>query len=573
MRLNLLQWKKLYKVTENQIKLLLEHECGAYIESGTLCRFYRQFITDGKMDKNQLPPAFKYIEKEYFVIFNYKLYDHQSGLWFLSGDDTKYLFGDDEINVLSNTNINAPDIYKELTMLNKMRVPFSENHNINFMVENESIVAAYYNYKFDRNKMNVGKALQQLPWIFKKSDSEIEMLVNTIKCKLDPDVKFSIVSGSDILYWYHGQNYASNTGSLSSSCMRYGKCQDYLKIYADNDVKMLIATDDENKLRGRALLWPKSMWNKTYWDNVEFIMDRIYGNDHTILKFKEYAQKNNWVYKNKQTYSDTKTWRVPGEYNVEEKRCRMNLKNINYEEYPYVDTFNRIDWDESCLKNYGQGTILDSIEGYTNDRSYSCFDCDEHIHEDNSYWVNDDRYCENCVTWSEYDDCYYINEDVRYSEPLSSYIHYDDAYDITHGDYSGDVTHRNDVLCVYNDDDSAVPMCDTICDSGTPVNFLMSDNQIKFDLISINGPSMKTFKASDNSEYNQSCWNTFFQTMYEVANSYNHIQGITFKYNDIEMSFIYNDNVWLEIIEVLHACIEHFSISDEYKNQMCYANT
>lgn len=573
MRLNLLQWKKLYKITENQIKLLIEHDCGAYLESGTLCRFYRQWINENKINKNDLPPAFKYIEKENFVIFDYKLYDHQSGLWFLNGDDTKYLFNDDEIDIFSGTNINAPEIYKELHMLNKLRVPFSENHQIKFMIENQSIVATYYNYKFDRNKMNIGKALQQLPWIIKKKDSEIEMLVNTIKAKLDPEIKFKIVSGSDILYWYHGQNYASNAGSLSSSCMRYGKCQDYLRIYADNDVKMLIATDNENKLRGRALLWPKSMWNKTYWENVEFIMDRIYGNDHTIMKFKEYAQKNNWVYKNKQTFSDTKTWRVPGDYEVEEKRCRINLEEINFDEYPYVDTFNRIDWDESCLKNYGQGSILDSIEGYTNDRSYLCFDCDDHIDEDNSYWVNDERYCENCVTWCEYDEEYYNQEDVRYSEPLASYIHYEDCCNITHGVYVGDVTHRNDIVSVYNIDDSVVSMSDAVCSSSAPVNFLVSDTIIKFDFISIYGPSIKTFKASDNSEYDESCWNTFFQTMYEYTENCNHIAGITFEYNDINMSFIYNETVWLDIIEVMHACLENFSISTEYQNNLCNANT
>ena len=103
-------------------------------------------------------------------------------------------------------------------------------------------------------------------------------------------------------------------------------------------------------------------------------MDRIYGNDHIITKFKRYAQEKKWVYKNRQTYSEANTWRVPGDYTLEEKRCRMNLVTSSFNEYPYMDTFNRLNYDDMCLKNYGNGDILDSTEGYTTE-GYACNEC------------------------------------------------------------------------------------------------------------------------------------------------------------------------------------------------------
>ena len=482
----------------------------------------------------------------------------------MSGDDTRYLFEEQELGYLTN-------ISNELYMMNRMKVPFSENHMLRFMTNNEGITTSFYNFKHEKGYMNPGKALKQLPWLTTQSDSDIEEMVNHIKAQLDPDVNFEIVSGEDIRYWYLGERYAENTGSLSSSCMRYKRCQDYLDIYTENPIEMLIATDNNGKLRGRALLWPRSMWNKNYWDDVPYIMDRIYGNDHIITKFKRYAQEKKWVYKNRQTYSEANTWRVPGDYTLEEKRCRMNLVTSSFNEYPYMDTFNRLNYDDMCLKNYGNGDILDSTEGYTTE-GYACNECGTtDVHEDDWCWVNDERICNDCCTWSEYDDTTYMNDDVRWSEYLSSYIHYEDAYEVTHGSYTGDYIHREGMVTVYGIRDSVVPESNAISSRDAPINFLNSDTTIVFEFINNSGECLRTFVASDNEKYDINCWKVFIQTMIEVSTTYSRLKGITMRYNDIHMSFENNNDIWKSIVDILTTSIEHFSLT--YENIESYTTT
>ena len=455
-----------------------------------------------------MPPAFKYIESKQFVVFDYKKYDQDLGVWFINNDSSMYLFNDQSFEPLTCDTM-------ELTYMNRMRVPFFVNHGISFHVNGGALEASYYDQNNNNKIMSAGKAIKNLPWLVKKTDADIEKLVNQVKAKLDPTIKFSIVSGVDILYWYHGQNYAENSGSLSSSCMRYGRCQDYLRIYSDNPVEMLIATDEQNKLRGRALLWPRSMWNKNYWDNVDYIMDRIYGKDHIIEKFKQYAQNKQWVYKNRQTYQEVDTWRVPGDYELCVKRCRMNLDNINFDEYPYMDTFNRIDWNDKCLKNHGTGSILDSTEGYSRETE-SCNSCGGECNEDNSSWVDDDRYCEECAVYSEYSDCDLLRDECRYSEVLVSYIHDDNAVEITHGSYRNDFTHYDEIVEVYNDNTIVVPECD-VTTSHAPVPFICGDDILRVDFI--NNQDTNYLIASLSEMYNERCWEEFMLDVYSNIRS------------------------------------------------------
>lgn len=508
-----------------------------------------------------MPPAFKWVEAKDFVIFNYKLYDHNAGIWFMQGDDTRYLFEDQEINCINTT------ISTELYLMNRMKVPFSENHMLRFMTNENGITTSYYNYKHERGYMNPGKALKQLPWLTPQDDSTIERMVNDIKAQLDPDVNFKIVSGDEIKYWYLGDRYAEKSGSLSSSCMRYTRCQEYLGIYTENPIEMLIATDNSGELRGRALLWPKSMWNKNYWDDVPYIMDRIYGNDHIITKFKKYAQENNWVYKNRQTFSETQTWRVPGSYEVEEKRCRMNLKNSSFDEYPYMDTFNRLDEYDDCLKNHGSGTILDSTEGYYRDEP-CCNSCGNVYNEDDSHLIDDEHYCDECAVYSEYSDISILRDECRYSEVLGSYIHDDDAVEITHGNYRNDFTHYSEIVEVYNNNTIVVPECD-VTTSNAPVPFICDDNLLRINFINNVGNSYYLI-ASLSDRYNSRCWENFMLDVYsnirssqEASNLDACIKEVVIKTNNDEVVVTINDN-WSETLhETMCAIVENYPANFE----------
>lgn len=85
------------------------------------------------------------------------------------------------------------------------------------------------------------------------------------------------VSGNDIEKYYSEYNYdwennITETNSLRNSCMRYDRCSDYIRFYAEEpNIKMIIRINKANdKIIGRALLW-----------NIDnsFYMDRVYGDN------------------------------------------------------------------------------------------------------------------------------------------------------------------------------------------------------------------------------------------------------------------------------------------------------
>ena len=109
--------------------------------------------------------------------------------------------------------------------------------------------------KGNRIKYPVGKYFKNLPWLYKKSDSDIESMVNILKAKYIRNVTIEEVTGEDIRKFYHQNYYAEQaTGSLANSCMRYGSCQEYLYIYMQDGIRMIIVLDQNGKLVGRAIV-------------------------------------------------------------------------------------------------------------------------------------------------------------------------------------------------------------------------------------------------------------------------------------------------------------------------------
>jgi len=164
--------------------------------------------------------------------------------------------------------------------------------------------------------------------------------------------RFKLVSGDDIKFWYAATNYykdptGAKDGGLPGSCMRYDgvsddrgrNCQSFLDIYSKNPEKcsLLILTNQENKLIGRALVW-KGM-RKPYDNNnkpTRWFMDRIYSirsSDHEL--FKKYAKSMGWLYKTDQT-AQCDTY-MDGEKKVN-KSISITLKPVEYKHYPFMDS-------------------------------------------------------------------------------------------------------------------------------------------------------------------------------------------------------------------------------------------
>jgi hypothetical protein len=147
-----------------------------------------------------------------------------------------------------------------------------------------------------RQNISIGRFIKKISP--NESDQKIEEYTNDYKFSYDLNKKdmtsFKIYSGIDMAKWYLSFNYAPGGGSLNSSCMKHVKSQRRLPIYLENPekIRMLVVTNKENKLLGRALLW------KLDEPKGEIYMDRVYTTEDYLEKmFYEYAKKRNFITK------------------------------------------------------------------------------------------------------------------------------------------------------------------------------------------------------------------------------------------------------------------------------------
>jgi hypothetical protein len=140
------------------------------------------------------------------------------------------------------------------------------------------------------------------------------------------DIK--IVSGDDIKYWYNSENNekVKNT-ELYQSCMR-GK-MDQLDIYSKNpdNIKLLIKLNSDGKLVARALLWKLDYSSKGY----DWFLDRVYFNNST-----DKSLLFNWI-KSQSGYENIN--RKVDNFELIDDLMIVNLKNVLFDSYPYVDSF------------------------------------------------------------------------------------------------------------------------------------------------------------------------------------------------------------------------------------------
>lgn len=198
------------------------------------------------------------------------------------------------------------------------------------------------NFKSDAAKceLKIGRFLRKI--ITEEiSDKDIETFVNNFKAhnlyQRNMTDYFKVVEGEDIKFWYDVEKYAKNCGILDGSCMRLEKCKDYFNIYTNpkNNVKMLILTDYNNKLVGRALLWETSQGK---------YMDRVYAQDHTIKAFLKWAEANEYNI----------TYNNGGWNNPLTVKLSVNL----IDKFPYLDTFRYMKTEEGDIDGEQMATIM-----------------------------------------------------------------------------------------------------------------------------------------------------------------------------------------------------------------------
>ncbi len=153
-------------------------------------------------------------------------------------------------------------------------------------------------------------------------------LIGDIESKSQSKGDIKIVSGDDIKYWYNIENTekVKNT-ELSQSCMR-GK-MDQLDIYSENtdNIKLLIKLNPNGKLVARALLWKLDYSSKGY----DWFLDRVYFNNST-----DKSLLFNWI-KTQSGYESIN--RRVDNFGLIDDLMIVNLKNVLFDSYPYVDSF------------------------------------------------------------------------------------------------------------------------------------------------------------------------------------------------------------------------------------------
>ena len=197
------------------------------------------------------------------------------------------------------------------------------------------------------NKRFHGRPGSVINKIFKNlTGPEVEMFNNLYKSALNRiQFKFEIVKHEDIRSAYHYTSNSREAGSLGVSCMKYDSCQRFFDLYVENSdvINLLIMTNDDGKLMGRALLWNFDS-NK--------VMDRIYtvNDDELSYHFKKWAVDNGYIYKHEQKWNNSLAFEANGK-KIEQK-LSVRLKNWKFDRYPYMDTFKFLDRIGGVVYNY-----------------------------------------------------------------------------------------------------------------------------------------------------------------------------------------------------------------------------
>lgn len=236
-------------------------------------------------------------------------------------------------------------------------------------------------------------------------------------------VNLQVVKGERIRDFYYYESYASDNGSLGASCMRYDSCQKYMNVYVENTdvVSMLVMLNDDDALIGRALLWDCDGYK---------IMDRIYttNDEKYAFYFKEWATKNNYLFKSNQNWFDTLTFEKIGD-KKQELRIDIKLPNSDYKYYPYMDTFKFFNAETGTISNYQPKSDFYTIctpDGSKYASDYLAFDIVDKVfrYRHDACYV---RYLDGFTTgdnvnYSDIHDEYILCQDAIYDGELCDYI-------------------------------------------------------------------------------------------------------------------------------------------------------
>jgi hypothetical protein len=308
-----------------------------------------------------------------------------------------------------------------------------------------------------RNPLKIGRFIgSAFPGKF--TPKQIEDFTNKYKAlQISSAEKFIIVEGDEIAHWYKSENYKKLESSLGTSCMK-DKSASYFDIYTKNpDVCKMLCLVENDLLLGRALLWKPELIKKVRQDytksddpvEIEWFMDRQYAiSDDVIQKFRDYAIAKGWAYRAINSFSEVKGIVYKGKtFNCDMK---VQLKDINYRQFPFVDTFRKFEPNDCFLinddnqKEWGYYLLNSTGGGY----SETGQDEDE---DDNYVWseYHGENIDSDYAVWSDiYDSYLYIDEAVEISSGSRRYHDWypQDASEIRYDGWNEEYIHEEDAI-------------------------------------------------------------------------------------------------------------------------------
>jgi hypothetical protein len=238
------------------------------------------------------------------------------------------------------------------------------------------------------------------------------------------------VKGHWIAELYHEKNYASISGNLGNSCMRYDRTNGYLDIYTKNlnICKMAVLLNQEGKVQGRAIVW--TVGTTDYYDRIYATSDLI--QDRMKAFFLVQGIKTCY----------------PGYFPHEEVVIKQDTTNLdinkrvllNHRHYPYMDSLKFLTSEYDILSN--EVSNMDSSSEYLllndtagsyeevgSDNSAECHACGREMDEDDTCYVDlriDDNYneniCSRCSVYSDHHSTYITRDNATYIESINDWV-------------------------------------------------------------------------------------------------------------------------------------------------------
>ena len=273
----------------------------------------------------------------------------------------------------------------------------------------------------------------------KLTDRFVEILSSRIVLK---EIPISVSDDPETIYELETST-SQSVGTLGNSCMRSEAsydCANFSGFYTELGLKIAYVNDEMGRLVARALLWHDVVGREDDMDGKTFnFMDRIYGTDENVERFKLWAHKNGYAHKAEQSYDNNRLILPPDENDVSNEIREYDKKFIGDYDFrgaPYIDTMCHLTINSNgiTLSSYDGDYSLTSCDAHYPGNT-RCENCGQSIGEDDfCAEINGDNYCEDCAVWSEREYRYLLDSDARWSEEYSSYISDCDAIYVN-GDY------------------------------------------------------------------------------------------------------------------------------------------